>query len=130
MPVTDLYTMPGQVGLNLTKEKALLTAWVLLTSNCWWTHPSVRLILTDADLQKVTQDGIATSGTIFYIDLRVVQQALNPLTLDEVNTLFKMAQSDTDFSSLGAKYWQVGSLMNGFGNHYCVAMQEVLSLNQ
>jgi hypothetical protein len=130
MAAIDLYSKPGQAGIDAKKQKALLVAWMLLTTNVSWTSPATRLVKTKEDLEKVKADGEATTGEIYYVDMRKVYGDLAPLASDEVDDLFALARAKDFFAPTSQAFWKQGESMLHYSDHYCLSMASVLRLNK
>ena len=129
MAAIDLFTAPGQPGIDPARQKALLVACLLLSSNSLLTYAQTRIVTTDAEVAQAQTDGARHGSLINYLDMRDVYPKLAPLTPQEVDDLFAVARSAPEFASVASSYWQQGESMLGYDDHYCLAVAKVLSLN-
>lgn len=129
MAAIDLFTQPGQPGVDPARQKALLVAWALLNSNSLLLQPQTRIVNNDAGLTQVQNDGQRPGSYIAYLDLRDVYPLLEPLTSQEVDDLFAVARNNSEFQVVANAYWSQGHAMLAYDDHYCLQPSTVLSLN-
>ncbi len=129
MAAIDLFTHPGQPGVDPARQKALLVAWLLLNSNSFLLHPQTRIVNSDPDLAKAKSDGTRPGSLVNYLDLRDVYPLLAPLTQTEVEGLFTVARNNPEFQVVSNAYWTQGHSILFYDDHYCLALADVLSLN-
>jgi hypothetical protein len=130
MAAIDLFTHPGQAGVDPARQKALLVSWLLLNSNSLLTYPQTRIVKNDQDLAKAKADGQKPGSLINYLDLRDLYPRLAPLTAAEVDDLFDLARRTSDFQSVASAYWSEGESMWSYADHYCLAVPDVLAMNK
>lgn len=130
MPAINLYTHPGQPGVDPARQKALLVSWLLLTSNSLLNYTQTRIVNNDKDRAKAIKDGETIGSIINYLDLRDIYPSLAPLTPTEVDNLFTLARRSSEFQSVASSYWDEGEAMLKYIDHYCLAVKDVLAINK
>jgi hypothetical protein len=129
MPAVDLFSKPGQSGIDLVKERALLVAWLLINSNTAWVDPATVLVKTPDDLAKVLSDAEETGNTINYLDMQKIYPALPQVAPADIDDLITQAQQDDTYYSTAKKFWSMGQALCQYNDDYCLAMADVLALN-
>lgn len=126
----DLSTLPGWDNIDQVKQKAFLTAWLLVLTNVLLLDTDTQLVYTDADLASVTSTAKKSKDTVNYIDMRNIYPKLSPLSTDQVNSLFNLARSNPHFTAMAATYYNQGENMLGYSTpRYCLGAPSVLGLN-
>jgi hypothetical protein len=130
MSAIDLFKQPGQPGVDPGRQRALLIAWLLLTTNTLLCSTQTRIVKTDEERDRATEEGERPSSWINFIDLRDIYPALAPLSENEVDELFAIARATSDFHAVASSFWNAGESLLRYSDHYCLAVKEVLSLNR
>jgi hypothetical protein len=130
MSAIDLFRQPGQPGVDPERQRALLIGWLLLTTNTLLCSVQTRIVKTDEDRARVTEEGKRPNSWLNFIDLRDIYPALAPLTEEEVDDLFQIARSSSEFHVVASSFWNAGESLLHYSDHYCLAVEDVLSVGR
>jgi len=126
----DWSKQPAISGINLKKQRALLTGFLLVSTNSVFSNPRIPLVNQIVNGQVVP---VKPAPGEDYIDMSNIYPKLAPLSTDDVNGLFDLARTNSaTFSGLAQAYWNKGHAtaeMDYPIDHYCLSAGDVLALN-
>jgi hypothetical protein len=127
----DWSTQPAVKGINLKKQRALLTGFLLVSTNSVFSNPDIPLVNQVVDGKVVPVKPAPGEG---YIDMSNIYPKLAPLSTDDVNGLFDLARNNSaTFSGIAQAYWNKGHAtaeLDYVSGDYCLSAGDVLALNK